>query len=79
VNAVLVGAIRAGGHARRAAELGVDLEAHYQQLARERGVPLGRVGRAEEFADLVTYLVSSRSSYVNGTAVNIDGGASAVA
>ena len=44
-----------------------------------RGVPLGRVGGAEEFADLVTYLVSSHSSYVTGTAVSIDGGASAVA
>lgn len=38
-------------------------------------VPLGRVGRASEFADLATYLLSPRSSYVTGSAVNIDGGA----
>jgi NAD(P)-dependent dehydrogenase (short-subunit alcohol dehydrogenase family) len=32
------------------------------------------VGAAREFADLVTYLVSSRASYVTGAGINIDGG-----
>jgi NAD(P)-dependent dehydrogenase (short-subunit alcohol dehydrogenase family) len=43
----------------------------------ERGVPLGRLGEAEEFADLVAFLVSERASYITGTAVNFDGGISA--
>jgi NAD(P)-dependent dehydrogenase (short-subunit alcohol dehydrogenase family) len=46
----------------------------YEEMGRESGIPLGRVGRAEEFADLVAFLVSPRASYVSGTAVNIDGG-----
>jgi hypothetical protein len=37
---------------------------------RGAGIPLGRVGRAEEFADLAAYLLSDRSSYVTGSAVN---------
>jgi NAD(P)-dependent dehydrogenase (short-subunit alcohol dehydrogenase family) len=78
VNAVLVGVIRAGGHDRRAESLGIPADQYYAELARTRNVPLGRVGRDEEFADLVAYLVSERSSYVTGTAINIDGGASPV-
>jgi 3-oxoacyl-[acyl-carrier protein] reductase len=36
--------------------------------------PLGREGDAQEVAALVTYLASSDSSYVNGAAVDINGG-----
>lgn len=39
-----------------------------------REIPLGRVGSAEEVADLVRYLVSGRASYITGTTVFIDGG-----
>jgi NAD(P)-dependent dehydrogenase (short-subunit alcohol dehydrogenase family) len=39
-----------------------------------RRVPLGRLGRPEELADLVTYLVSPFSGYINGEVVTIDGG-----
>jgi NAD(P)-dependent dehydrogenase (short-subunit alcohol dehydrogenase family) len=48
---------------------------------RSRGwvrIPLGRVGRPEEFADLAAYLLSDRSSYVTGSAINLDGGTSPV-
>lgn len=37
-------------------------------------VPLGRLGRADEVADLVSYLVSDRAAYVTGSVVQIDGG-----
>lgn len=37
--------------------------------------PLGRVGRAEELADVVTYVCSARASFVTGTAIRVDGGA----
>ncbi len=37
--------------------------------------PLGRVGRPEELADLASFLVSDRASYINGEMVTIDGGA----
>ncbi|NBO02141.1 MAG: SDR family oxidoreductase, partial [Betaproteobacteria bacterium] len=46
-------------------------------LAREgRKIPLGRLGKAEEFAALVCLLASDGGGYITGTAINIDGGAS---
>jgi 3-oxoacyl-[acyl-carrier protein] reductase len=36
--------------------------------------PLGRVGRPEEFADVVVYLASERASYVTGVSIQVDGG-----
>ncbi len=36
--------------------------------------PLGREGDAKEVADLVTYLLSDESSFVNGEAIDINGG-----
>jgi 3-oxoacyl-[acyl-carrier protein] reductase len=41
-------------------------------------IPLGRVGRADEFADLAAFLLSDRASYLTGAAINLDGGASPV-
>jgi NAD(P)-dependent dehydrogenase (short-subunit alcohol dehydrogenase family) len=39
------------------------------------GIPLGRVGRPEEFADLASFLFSPRASYITGAAaINLDGG-----
>jgi len=38
------------------------------------GTPLRREGRADEVADLVTYLLSSESSFVTGTNIDIGGG-----
>ena len=46
----------------------------YQRMAGDAGIPLGHVGRAEEFADAVTYLLSQRASYISGIALNLDGG-----
>ncbi|MEJ7720585.1 MAG: SDR family oxidoreductase [Ilumatobacteraceae bacterium] len=37
--------------------------------------PLGRLGRAEELAAVVTFLCSTRASFVTGTLVRVDGGA----
>ncbi len=36
--------------------------------------PIGRLGRPEEIAHLVLYLVSDEAAFVNGSAVTIDGG-----
>ena len=39
-----------------------------------QSIPLRRLGRAEEVADLVSFLVSERSSYITGAVFQIDGG-----
>lgn len=43
-----------------------------------RNVPLGRVGRAEEFANVACFLASDLASYVTGTSINVDGNLSPV-
>jgi len=36
--------------------------------------PLDRIGRPEEFADVVVWLASERASYVTGISIQVDGG-----
>ena len=76
VNTVCIGLIRAAQHERNAARRGVAVEKHYEDLGRE--IPLGRVGRAEEAANVIAFLASGAASYVTGTSINIDGGTSGV-
>ena len=78
VNAVLIGLVESGQWRRRAQAAGQSEDELYRRLAQHADIPLGRVGRSEEFADLVAYLLSDRSSYVTGSAINLDGGSSPV-
>lgn len=39
-----------------------------------RNIPAGRMARPEEFGDVVTFLASERASFVNGVALQVDGG-----
>lgn len=41
-----------------------------------KSIPIKRVGKLTEIADLVCYLSSDRSSYITGTTINISGGKS---
>ncbi|MBV8736680.1 MAG: SDR family oxidoreductase [Alphaproteobacteria bacterium] len=52
----------------------------FEQYVAEAGrsVPMGRMGRAEEFANVATFLASDAASYVTGCAINVDGGRSPV-
>ena len=76
VNAILIGLIESGQWVRMAERAGTELPALYERMAADAGIPLGRVGRAEEFADLASFLLSARASYLTGTAINLDGGLS---
>ena len=76
VNAILIGLIESGQWVRGAAAAGMDLEAFQARMAEGAGIPLGRMGRAAEFADLASFLLSARASYLTGAAINLDGGLS---
>ena len=43
----------------------------------EARIPAGRLGRPEEVADVIAWLVSARASYVNGATIVVDGGETA--
>jgi 3-oxoacyl-[acyl-carrier protein] reductase len=38
-------------------------------------IPLGRLGRPEELANLVVFLASQSASYITGQAITVDGAA----
>ena len=75
VNTICLGVVKSAQWTRRFK--GGDLDAFYADMAKTRRVPLGRLGEAEEFADLVAFLVSDRARFITGTSINFDGGASA--
>lgn len=78
VNALLVGRIVSDQIARRhrAEGMNVPLAAYIREHG--TGIPLGRMGEAEEFANLACFLASDAASYVTGTAINVDGGLSPI-
>ena len=76
VNALLVGFIEADQHVRAAQRAGIELTDYMKE--RIKDIPLGRIGRAEEFANLACFLSSDAASYITGTAINVDGGRSPV-
>jgi NAD(P)-dependent dehydrogenase (short-subunit alcohol dehydrogenase family) len=41
-------------------------------------IPMGRMGKAEEFARMACFLCSDAGSFITGVAINVDGGASPV-
>ena len=46
--------------------------------AKQNNIPLGRLGEAEEVANVACFLASDAGSYVTGAAINVDGGRSPV-
>ena len=76
VNAVAVGKIKSMQQERRAARSGLSVEEHYVKTGKT--VPLGRMGEAEEVANVIAFLASDAASYVTGTCINVDGGLSGV-
>jgi NAD(P)-dependent dehydrogenase (short-subunit alcohol dehydrogenase family) len=78
VNAMLVGLIVSDQWVQRHARTapGTEFDAFTRDLA--KAVPLGRMGTAEEFANLACLLASDQGSYITGTAINVDGGRSPV-
>jgi NAD(P)-dependent dehydrogenase (short-subunit alcohol dehydrogenase family) len=80
VNAMLVGLIESDQWQRRhktAAGEGKTYEEFLAGMAKGR-IPLGRMGKAEEFARMACFLCSDAGSFITGVAINVDGGASPV-
>ena len=63
----------------RAKAQGIPLAKAVEEESKKVGpgnnVPLGRLGKPEEIADLVYFLVSEQSAYITGKTIDIDGGA----
>jgi 3-oxoacyl-[acyl-carrier protein] reductase len=78
VNAVLIGLVKSGQWERLAArsESASALDELYDGMG--AGIPIGRVGDAEELGDLIAFLVSDRAQFITGVGINFDGGASPV-
>ena len=74
VNTICIGLVKSAQWERRNKD--GDMEAYYREAGKR--VPVGRVGEASEFGDLVAFLVSDRAAFISGTAINFDGGASPV-
>jgi NAD(P)-dependent dehydrogenase (short-subunit alcohol dehydrogenase family) len=77
-NALLVGLVDSGQWDAAATAAGLPVPDFLQETAVSLGVPWGRPGRMEEFADVAAFLLSPRASYVTGAALNLDGGLSPV-
>jgi NAD(P)-dependent dehydrogenase (short-subunit alcohol dehydrogenase family) len=77
-NAILIGLIESGQWERLAERSTMPVEDLYRRLAEGQKIPLGRVGRSEEFADLAAFVLSPRASYLTGVGINLDGGLSPV-
>jgi 3-oxoacyl-[acyl-carrier protein] reductase len=76
VNAMLVGFIESDQWVRRAKAAGMPLQEVLADMGKD--IPLGRVGTAQEFANMACFLASDLASYITGTAINVDGGRSPV-
>jgi NAD(P)-dependent dehydrogenase (short-subunit alcohol dehydrogenase family) len=77
VNALHVGLIDSDQWVRKHAQTG---NGSYDDFLADmaKGVPMGRVGTAEEFANVACFLASDLASYVTGTSINVDGNMSPV-
>ena len=78
VNTVCLTSIKSaqGERAWKAAGSPGTLEDYWEERGAEH--PLGRLGEPGEVGNLVAFLVSECASFITGTAINIDGGLSAV-
>ena len=70
VNTICIGLIKSAQWDRKSGAGSVD--ELYLEMAKR--VPMGKVGEEMDYANLVAFLSSKRSSYITGTAINLDGG-----
>jgi len=74
VNALLIGFIKSDQIRRMHLASGSNLSLEEYIAAAGSKLPMGRMGEAEEVANLALFLASDAASYVTGCAINMDGG-----
>ena len=76
VNSVLPGLIHTAMWERAATEIAEANDTTMDAVLQNNGktVPVGRYGTSEEVAAMIVFLCSEAASYVNGVAVEVDGG-----
>jgi NAD(P)-dependent dehydrogenase (short-subunit alcohol dehydrogenase family) len=80
VNVLVPGAIDTAMQTRVIDQLSHGDDRLRTELEKRRSarIPLGRIGRPEETADAIVWLLSDRSNYLTGSSLIIDGGLSSV-
>ena len=79
VNSILLGVIDTGQWEQRyndrlAAGETLTRESYISELAKERGIPLGRIGRPDEVAATIAFLASPLCGFMTGAVIEISGG-----
>jgi NAD(P)-dependent dehydrogenase (short-subunit alcohol dehydrogenase family) len=77
VNSILLGLVDSGQWSRRydqQPDRSLSREAWLAQLAQDRKIPLGRLGRPSEPAAAIVFLASPMASYTTGAALDVSGG-----
>ncbi|HVZ50865.1 MAG TPA: SDR family oxidoreductase [Pseudolabrys sp.] len=79
VNSILLGLVDSGQWQRRfeaRADKSQLRDAWYAALARDKHIPLGRLGEPEEPARAIVFLGSPAASYITGASLEVSGGVS---
>ncbi len=78
-NSVLPGLIHTAMWERAATEIAQASDSTMEAVLENngRGVPVGRYGTSEEVSAMIVFLCSEAASYVNGAAIEVDGGTGA--
>jgi NAD(P)-dependent dehydrogenase (short-subunit alcohol dehydrogenase family) len=74
VNALCTGSLVTDQILRRHQDQASDVSLGDYIAEQGKAIPLGRMGDAEEYANMACFLASDAGSYVTGTAINVDGG-----
>ncbi len=79
VNSVLPGLIHTAMWERAAREIANASDSTMEAVLERNGrtVPVGRYGTSEEVAQVIAFLCTNAASYVNGSAIEVDGGSAA--
>jgi NAD(P)-dependent dehydrogenase (short-subunit alcohol dehydrogenase family) len=81
VNTILLGVVDTGQWDRRyatrlASGPPIERDAYIAELARERGIPIGRIGRPDEVSAAIAFLASPVCGYMTGAVIELAGGLS---